>query len=206
MAETSPAWGHVRGHGASMWGGPEAPQPWPAMPSRADPHPGCWRAGAAPPQCFAAAGLLHPWSPGPHRVPRDPLVPPPAAHRAWLCAGPAPGPPCPPRRSGAGQGPSGLARMGLPTRCGHGGAGKLRSPGLADWRSQTGLPWGSRRVSLSPSQNFLFLLLFCIFNYDFLRRESLPGQHCLRWWSFCCKCQEWDIVIVSNLFSRALLK
>lgn len=107
-------------------GGRECRSPaWPC-PAGQTPHPGGRRVGAAPPQRFAAAGLLH-CSPGPRRLPGDPPVPTPAARRAWLCAGPAPSPPRHPRALGLGRDRAGWPGWGSPPHCGHGGAGKLLS-------------------------------------------------------------------------------
>lgn len=148
-----------------------------ALPSRAEAITGTRVLGRGNAlQRFAAAGLLH-CSLGPCWGPGDPLVPLPAASQPWPCAGPIPSPSASPWGSGARQGQGGLARTGVPTRCGH--------AGLTDWPPQPGLPWSSRRDSLSPSQNSMFLLLFCTFNYDFLWREALPEQHRLQWWSCC---------------------
>lgn len=167
------------------------------MPGTAPiPSGGCDSPSSALCSCWALA-LFSKSPPGP----RGALVSPPAAHRAWPCAGSAPGPRVPPGLWSCA-GTRGYPRTGVQPSCG--ADGKLCSSGFPGcW---TGLPWGRMRVSFSPSQNFLFLLLFCFFNCDFLRRESLAGQHFLRWWPCCCKCHGWDIFTTSNLFSRALLK
>lgn len=139
-----PAWGH-----SSVRGQPPMPRTAPLPPG------GCDSPSAALCSCWAPV-LFSKSPPGP----RGPPVSPPAAHRAWPCAGPAPGP-RDPRGSGAGLGgPRGVPRAGVPPRCGRGGDGKLRSSRLAGCRPRMGLPWGAGGFHSAHPKTFCFFFYF----------------------------------------------
>lgn len=178
--KTSSAWeGHVHGRCASAWGDREHCRPARPCPAGQTPSPGAGGLPGGPSaafcSCWALALFSRSWM-GPRGAHWSQCQLPamPGCVLAPLLA------PCVPPGFWGWTGAGWAGQDGGPCqmRPWRGREVLLLQVSLTRW-PQTGLPWGSRRVSLSPSQNFLFLLLFCIFNYDFLRRESLPGEHCL---------------------------